>query len=259
MKKTIRSEGGFTPEHVEHLRNESSTFLSLARVPGPQAYSILTVVDEMACNILEHSRSSFLELELKTGLGVVELTFRDDGIPFDPTEKVRQQAALMPGDTEERRLGLYMVVSLGDGLRYERIGDLNEVTVVLPQNDGSETETLRIEAEGGGPGQPWRVKLAGKLDVFSFVKLKKHLEGLSAGDPKALIAVDLGGVEYIASSGWSVLLARRKLGRLAGGDLVVCGLSAELKRVYDSMRITPLLPAFPDLDSACAKLLEPKP
>lgn len=259
MKKTIRSEGGFTPEQVERLRNETSAFLTLARVPGPQAYSIVTVVDEMACNILEHSQASFLELVLKTGLGVVELLFRDDGIPFDPTEKARQQAALMPGDAEERRLGLYMVVNLGDGLRYERRGNLNEVTVVLPQNDGNEAASLTMDTEPGGGGRPWQLRLSGKLDVFSFVQLKKHLEGVSAQDPAAKLAVDLSGVEYIASSGWSVLLARRKLGKLAGGDLVVCGMSAELKRVYDSMRIVNLLPAEADLKAACAKLMEAKP
>lgn len=258
MKKTLRSEGGFTPQSVEHMRNETAAFLKLQRVPGPQAYSIVTVVDEMACNILEHAQASFVELELKTGLGVVELLFRDDGIPFDPTEKARQQAAMMPGDSEERRLGLYMVVSLGDGLRYERRGKLNEVSVVLPQNDGSEAESLTIESEPGAAGKPWRLRLSGKLDVFSFVKLKKFLEGVSAQDPAAKLAVDLGKVEYIASSGWSVLLARRKLGKLTGGDLVICGLNAELKRVYDSMRISPLLPVAPDLDAACALLTEGK-
>jgi stage II sporulation protein AA (anti-sigma F factor antagonist) len=256
MKKTLRSEGGFTPQSVEHLRNETAAFLKIQRVPGPQAYSIVTVVDEMACNILEHAQASFVELELKTGLGVVELLFRDDGIPFDPTEKARQQAALMPGDSQERRLGLYMVASLGDGLRYERRGNLNEVTMVLPQNDGNAAASLGIASRPGEGGRPWQLRLSGKLDVFSFVQLKKQLEGVSAQDPAAKLAVDLSGVEYIASSGWSVLLARRKLGRLTGGDLLICGMSAELRRVYDSMRISKLLPAEADLDAACAKLME---
>jgi anti-anti-sigma factor len=259
MKKTIRSEGGFTPTQVERLRNEAAAFLTTLRVPGPQAYSIITVVDEVACNILEHAKASFLELELKAGLGVIELTFRDDGMPFDATEQVRKQAALMPGDSEERKLGLYMVTSLGDGLRYERRGNLNELSVTLPQSDGGEAESLLIDTVKGMPGQAWQVRLSGKLDIFSFTKLKKHLEGISAEDKTARVAVDISKITYIASSGWSVLMARRKLGRLAGGELLLCGMPPELKRVYDSMRIAPLLPLAPDLDSACKRLMETKP
>lgn len=255
MKKTLRSEGGFNPKSVERLRNETSAFLSTLRVPGPQAYSIVTVVDEVACNILEHAKASFLELELKAGLGVVELLFRDDGVAFDPTEQVRKQAALMPGDSEERKLGLYMVTSLGDGLRYERHGQHNELTVILPQTDGSEAESLHIDTVKGMPGQAWQVSLAGKLDVFSFTKLKKHLEGISAEDKTAKVAIDLGRVTFIASSGWSVLLARRKLSRLGGGDLIVCAMPPELRRVYDSMRIAALLPVVSNMDIACKRLM----
>lgn len=259
MKKTVRSEGSFGPAQVERLRNETAIFLTLLRVPGPQSYSIITVVDEIACNILEHAGASYLELELKAGLGVVELTFRDDGVPFDVTEQLRKQVALMPGDSEERKLGLYMVASLGDALRYERRGQVNELSVVLPQTDGSEAESLRIDTEAAAEGKPWRVHLDGKLDIFSFNKLKKHLESISAEDKTAKVAIDLGKVGFIASSGWSVLLARRKLSRLAGGDVAVYAMSPELKRVYDSMRIAPLLPTFPDLEGASRRLLEPKP
>src|SRR5262245_5315882 len=129
MKKVIRSEGGFTPDQVDRLRSETGAFLALLRIPGPQAYSIVTVVDEVGCNVLEHAKASYLELELRRGLGNVQLTFRDDGVPFDPTEQVRKQAALLPGDSPERKLGLYMVASLGDGLRYERAGSVNELSL----------------------------------------------------------------------------------------------------------------------------------
>lgn len=256
MKKTIRSEGGFTPEAVVHLREQTAAFLKLEKVPGPQAYSIVTVVDEVACNVLEHAQASYLELEIKTGLGRVELCFRDDGTPFDPTEAVRQQAALMPGDAEERKLGLYMVVSLGDGLRYERLEGQNELVLLLPAREADEeAEGLTVSSQRGEPGRAWTVRLEGRLDVFTFVKLKKALEAISAQDPTAKLAVDLRRVDFIASSGWSVLLARRKLGRAAGGDLAVFGMNAEIRRVYDAMRIKALLPLAADQAAAC-QLLE---
>lgn len=256
MKKTIRTEGGFTPEQVERFRHETAAFLALMKVPGPQAYSTVTVVDELVCNILEHAQASFLELELKSGLGVVELLFRDDGVAFDPTEQARQQVAMMPGDSEERNLGIYMVVNLGDGLHYERRGPLNELTVVLPMEDRNKAANLSIEVEAGDAGRPWVLRLKGTVDVFSFVKLKKALESVAAGQPAAKIAVDLADVDYIASSGWSVLLARRKLSRPSGGDLVIFALGPELKRVYDAMRVSKLLPSCADLESANKMMME---
>jgi anti-sigma B factor antagonist len=259
MKKIIRSEGGFTPAQVDRLRSETGAFLALLRIPGPQAYSIVTVVDEVGCNVLEHAKASFLELELRRGLGNVQLVFRDDGVPFDPTAKVREQAAALPGDSPERKLGLYMVASLGDALRYERLGSTNELSIVIPvEEPGREGEGLKIDSRPpmtGGPGQVWVLQLAGKLDVFSFVKLKSFLEGVAGEDAKAKLVLDLSNVEFVASSGWSVLLARRKINKLAGGELSICGMNADIDRVYKSMRITPLLPSFPDAATA-AKALE---
>jgi anti-anti-sigma factor len=251
MKKTIRSEGGFTPAQVERLRTETAAFLESAAVAKAQAYSIVTVVDEVACNILEHAQASFLELEINTALGLTELLFRDDGTPFDPTERVRAQVALMPGDSPERKLGLYMVASLGEGLRYERRGNLNELRINIAEQAPADGGQLLIRTQPGGLGQAWRVRVAGKLDVFTFAELKKVLEDISAKDPAALLAVDLGQVTYIASSGWSALLARRKLARQGGGNLAICCVGPEIKRVYDAMRIGPLLPLADSLDEAC--------
>jgi anti-anti-sigma factor len=94
------------------------------------------------------------------------------------------------------------------------------------------------------------VRPAGKLDVFSFIELKKFFEELCKDGVTLRVLVDLAAVEYIASSGWSVLLARRQSIRRNGGDLIIFGLSENLKRVYDTMMIDDLLPQGPDLPAA---------
>jgi anti-sigma B factor antagonist len=96
----------------------------------------------------------------------------------------------------------------------------------------------------------------GKLDVFSFMDLKRYFEELSSSNSSVMAVVDLSGVEYIASSGWSVLLSRRSAFRRQGGDLAICGMSDNLKRVYDTMKIDEMLPAADKLDEA-VKLLSP--
>jgi anti-sigma B factor antagonist len=102
------------------------------------------------------------------------------------------------------------------------------------------------------------VRPVGKLDVFSFVEFKKYLEEMHATMQKSMVVVDLSGVEYIASSGWSVLLARRQAFRRGGGDLAICGLSENLRRVYDTMKIDKLLPAGPDTGEAVKLLKSPE-
>lgn len=98
------------------------------------------------------------------------------------------------------------------------------------------------------------VKIHGKLDVFSFVELKNCLESISAVDKKARIVIDLSGIDFVASSGWSVLLSRRKMLKLNGGDLSLSGMSPDITRIYESMRIQKLLPSA-STPIAAAKLL----
>ena len=98
------------------------------------------------------------------------------------------------------------------------------------------------------------IKPVGKLDVFTFVELKKYFEELCASAAAIMVVVDLREVVYIASSGWSVLLSRRQAIRRQGGDLATFGLNEDLMRVYDSMKISKMLPTAASLDEA-AKLL----
>jgi anti-anti-sigma factor len=98
------------------------------------------------------------------------------------------------------------------------------------------------------------VKTSGKLDVFSYLELKQFLETLGTATPDLKVVVDLSATEYIASSGWSVLLSRRKGLKLSGGDLSICGLSDETRRVYDSMRIQTILPSANSVKEAALLL-----
>jgi anti-sigma B factor antagonist len=98
------------------------------------------------------------------------------------------------------------------------------------------------------------VRPKGRLDVFSYLELKQVLERLNAATSDLRVVVDLSATDYIASSGWSVLLSRRRNLKVAGGDLSICGLTEETRRIYDSMKIQSVLPVAETVSEA-AQLL----
>ena len=98
------------------------------------------------------------------------------------------------------------------------------------------------------------VRPVGKLDVFSFIDFKKYFEDLCAEAQGLMVVVDLSRVDYIASSGWSVLLSRRQAIRRQGGDLSVACLNENLRRVYDTMLIEKMLPAGQTVETAALLL-----
>lgn len=94
------------------------------------------------------------------------------------------------------------------------------------------------------------LKLQGNLDLFTFAELKKAFEGLAA-EPKARkLVVDLGGVPYVASSGWGVLMARAKALKDDGGRLVIIGLNEGNSKVYETLHVNSIMPAAADLSKA---------
>ena len=105
------------------------------------------------------------------------------------------------------------------------------------------------------PGGQHLIKPTGKLDVFSFVEFRKFFEDFCAATKEPMVVVDLSGITYIASSGWSVLLSRRQAVRRLGGDMVICALGENLLRVYDTMKIEDMLPSAPSPEEG-AKLLK---
>lgn len=133
MRALRRFESAFGPEAVDQLRDWLAHELRVAGVSSDLAYSVLTLADEVCCNVLEHSDAHWLELGLEAGgaNGAIGLQVRDDGSPFDPTRALppAEGAVVQPG--QDRKLGLYMMSRLGEHLKYRREGGVNELRLTL--------------------------------------------------------------------------------------------------------------------------------
>jgi anti-sigma B factor antagonist len=81
---------------------------------------------------------------------------------------------------------------------------------------------------------------AGELDIADAAGVAAALAAVAARKPE--IVVDLGGLEFIDSSGVAALARGRKHARRAGGDLL---LAAPQQQVLRVLTVTRLVDAFP--------------
>ena len=98
------------------------------------------------------------------------------------------------------------------------------------------------------------VHLSGRLDVFTYVELKQKIDPLLEGPAGVSLIFDLGNVSSVTSSGWSVFLATHTRLKRIQGKLGLAGLGPELQRIYLSMKMNELVPAFATLAEARANL-----
>lgn len=95
------------------------------------------------------------------------------------------------------------------------------------------------------------LQLEGKLNMVSAGPLRQQIAEL-VGEGHHRVAVDLGSVEFIDSSGLGALISGLKSARSAGGDLRIAAPNAQAALVLSLTGMQRMLPAYPDTDSAFA-------
>ena len=101
------------------------------------------------------------------------------------------------------------------------------------------------------------IEASGECDLITSRKLKDTANGLIDGDNVRLI-LDLGGMTYIDSSGFQVLVALQKKANAAGGGIVLSGLPERIRRILGILKLRELLPTAMTIESA-VDLLKSRP
>ena len=125
MTALHRFETGFDAANIDKVKAAVSASLAQAGIHDPLAYSVLTIVDEVCCNIFEHSQASWVEVELRSQPERLHLVVRDNGLAFDPTQQANLRRDAPPEEAAERKLGLYMMGKLSERCHYLRLGGLH--------------------------------------------------------------------------------------------------------------------------------------
>jgi anti-sigma B factor antagonist len=92
------------------------------------------------------------------------------------------------------------------------------------------------------------VALRGELDIADAVSVAAELAAVAAREPE--IIVDLGGLEFIDSSGVAALARGRKQARHAGGDLRLAAAQQQVLRVLTLTRLIEAFPVHASVDEA---------
>ena len=102
------------------------------------------------------------------------------------------------------------------------------------------------------------VHLVGTLDYAAAQEAQRELAVVAADSPRAVV-LDLAALEYLDSSGITVLLSARMSIRAAGGLVLMTNASPRIRRVLEITNVFPGVPLFrsrAELDAYLAKLQE---
>lgn len=128
----IAADSGAIPDLLDRLEAYAET----AELPPRLASHLTLICEELAANVAIHGRAgpagaSFIAFSLRRSGGALHLRVEDDGPAFDP---LSLDAPDTDASLEERALGgvgIHLVRTLAQALRYERAGPCNRLDLVL--------------------------------------------------------------------------------------------------------------------------------
>jgi anti-sigma regulatory factor (Ser/Thr protein kinase) len=135
VRRGFRLDGH--PTEIGPALDLLESWLREAALPDEVVLETRLVAEEVLVNVVEHGATPGRGCRVEAALEVAEttlvLTFRDDGLPFDPLAVPLPDLALPPADRDVGRLGLVLVRRLVSEARYSREGDMNVLRLTRPR------------------------------------------------------------------------------------------------------------------------------
>ncbi|HEY3323929.1 MAG TPA: STAS domain-containing protein [Planctomycetota bacterium] len=91
--------------------------------------------------------------------------------------------------------------------------------------------------------------LTGYLDAHTFDRFEGSLIDIfEEGHTK--IVIDMGHVEYVSSAGTGVLIGAQSVARREGGDVILMGVTPDVREIFDLLGLTHTFQIFDDISAA---------
>ena len=113
MKNIIKMTIPSSLENLSLIRALVKTYLELQHINEKDVFQLLSVVDELSTNVVEHGykyRPGDIILEIQRSNDVIQLVVEDNGVGFDE-EKLSK---------EEGGMGLYIARAIADNFKIEK-------------------------------------------------------------------------------------------------------------------------------------------
>jgi anti-sigma B factor antagonist len=97
------------------------------------------------------------------------------------------------------------------------------------------------------------VEVKGRIDTISAKTFGDTLANLIKSG-RSRIIVDLKNIIYISSAGFRALLLAGRAAEEQQGNIALCNVSSEVRRLFDLARFTDLFPIYSSREEGLAKL-----
>jgi anti-anti-sigma factor len=247
-------------EEVRHACDFVVEAAETARLDERAVYHCQMAVDEALTNIIEHGyayegEQSQIEIVCEINPTQFLITIIDDSPAFNPLAHHSPDPSAPLDTREPGGWGIYFIRKLMDDVRYERVNDHNHLRLVK-NLAGAQVDTVTVESSDGFPVRQLDnnsviISPYGRLDSNTSTLLEKTLTAqLERG--QRWLYLDMGDVEYIASSGLKVLVSAWRRAHERGGDVTLSNLRPRLMEIFEMVGFDMLFGIFPDIDSALA-------
>lgn len=109
---------------------------------------------------------------------------------------------------------------------------------------------MQLQVDTSTVGSATVVSVRGELDLHTAPELDAALKQVAASQAPILV-VDLGGVEFMDSTGLSTIVAAVAASRRYGGQVRVVAATDKIKKVFTLTGVDQQVGLFDDLEEAC--------
>ena len=96
-----------------------------------------------------------------------------------------------------------------------------------------------------------QLALTGKMDLVNAVEVKEKVKAL-LGQNRTTIHIDMGGVDFINSSGLGAMVSMLKEIRMRQGRLTVSNLAPYIVEIFDITQLSHVFEIYPTTEEAMA-------
>jgi len=225
------------------------------RLPMNAVWPLNVAMDEVLSNVIRYAHEDGLEHEIHIQLsverGALMAQVEDDGAPFDPLSTPRTDIERRVTSGEVGGLGIHIVRNLMSEVRYARIGGRNRL--ILKKSLAPNPEEHRMNLCEISENGVRVLEVHGRLDSTAATEFEAQLAATLKPTGQHLL-IDLSRLLYISSAGFRVLYRVLMQIEQRQGKVVLCGLSADVRDLFNMTGFNKLFRITDTRDEAIAAL-----